>query len=648
MTARLPKFPHLALTAWLVTAGCYGHSEDGDSSSSTTTAGTLSLRARWEQADGSTTADLPGIVRTIRIAVQTQLDDGTQSQCCLAVDPRSISIDPSSGTRRLALDGLQRGSAEIRLDGFYADFAPAVATSNAVCVTAPRGIGAACVTDRPAAPAFSGKGEPIVIVPGTNTTAPDIALYSRPFVLSAFPEPASRQVNPVAFEYVVVDALHSILPSSLALTASSLALTTMHEACADGGASPCSVAGNNGLSGFRVRTEPVRVGPGQVSVRVQANSVAAPALQMDFVYSFITADLPTPTVTPSHSATSTPSRTPTTTTTRTPSTTATLTPTLTPSPTPTPTLTPSPTITHTPQPPRELAFVANSGSNTVTVVDVSTESVIATIPTEAQPQDLAVTSDGRLLLLANTGAASLSVIDTRDFTLTKTISVAGETRSVAASPSGSIAYVICEPNGTLSVIDTETLVVISTAELGGGAKDVAFTSEGRSALVTQEAAGIVALINTVSHASELEFAVGSAPQHVAVTPDGNTAYVTVAGLSALVEVDLAQPRVLGSISVGNIPGELVTSRNGTQIYVLTPADGSIAVVDRARRERVATIAGFTRPSGAALSLDGLTLLVSNRASDTLSLISTGTTGIRRVIPMGNSPTAVAVGLVPLH
>jgi len=64
----------------------------------------------------------------------------------------------------------------------------------------------------------------------------------------------------------------------------------------------------------------------------------------------------------------------------------------------------------------KLLYVANGGSRTVSALDIGTDpahpKVIATVPVQGYPHGLAVTPDGRYVVVANTLGDSLSVIDT--------------------------------------------------------------------------------------------------------------------------------------------------------------------------------------------------------------------------------------------
>jgi YVTN family beta-propeller protein len=68
------------------------------------------------------------------------------------------------------------------------------------------------------------------------------------------------------------------------------------------------------------------------------------------------------------------------------------------------------------------AYIPNSEDNTVSVISLASNSVIATIPVGSTPQVTAVSLNGGTVYIGNTGSNSISVINTTSNTVTATIS----------------------------------------------------------------------------------------------------------------------------------------------------------------------------------------------------------------------------------
>jgi YVTN family beta-propeller protein len=113
-----------------------------------------------------------------------------------------------------------------------------------------------------------------------------------------------------------------------------------------------------------------------------------------------------------------------------------------------------------------VAYVANYGSGTVSVIDTATNQVTATISVGIGPDGVAITPDGSQAYVVNNYDSTVSVIDTATNQVTATISVGIVPYGVAITPDGTQAYVTNAGNDTVSVIDTATNQVTATISVG--------------------------------------------------------------------------------------------------------------------------------------------------------------------------------------
>src|SRR6266478_4562418 len=67
------------------------------------------------------------------------------------------------------------------------------------------------------------------------------------------------------------------------------------------------------------------------------------------------------------------------------------------------------------------AYVTNSGSNTVSVIDTATNLVVSTIPVGKVPDGVAITPDGTRAYVTDAGSSTVSVIDIATNTVVATI-----------------------------------------------------------------------------------------------------------------------------------------------------------------------------------------------------------------------------------
>jgi YVTN family beta-propeller protein len=117
------------------------------------------------------------------------------------------------------------------------------------------------------------------------------------------------------------------------------------------------------------------------------------------------------------------------------------------------------------------AYITNSGSNTVSIIDTTTNTVTTTVPVGIDPCGVAVTPNGQSVYVANTGSNNVSVIDTATNQVTATVPVGINPHGVAVTPDGQSVYVTNSGNysghdNTVSVINTATNTVIATVNVG--------------------------------------------------------------------------------------------------------------------------------------------------------------------------------------
>ena len=133
---------------------------------------------------------------------------------------------------------------------------------------------------------------------------------------------------------------------------------------------------------------------------------------------------------------------------------------------------------------RPFAYVTNSNSSSVSVIDTATNTVVATIGVGNRPIGVAFTPNGSRVYVANSNSDSVSVIDTATNTVIATVIVGSFPQGVGITPDGSRAYVENTFSNSVSVIDTVTNTVIATVAVGMDPAGVAFTPNGSRAYVT--------------------------------------------------------------------------------------------------------------------------------------------------------------------
>lgn len=87
------------------------------------------------------------------------------------------------------------------------------------------------------------------------------------------------------------------------------------------------------------------------------------------------------------------------------------------------------------------AYIPNQTSNTVSVIDIATNNVVATVAVGTVPFGVAVNLNGTRAYVANVSTDDISVIDTAGATVVATVAAPNDPFGVAVNPAGTRIYV---------------------------------------------------------------------------------------------------------------------------------------------------------------------------------------------------------------
>lgn len=308
------------------------------------------------------------------------------------------------------------------------------------------------------------------------------------------------------------------------------------------------------------------------------------------------------------------------------------------------------------------AYITNAGelfdgvNDDLSIIDLSTNTVIGTVPVGDYPQGVAVNPAGTAVYVANTVSSEFTVIDTATHTST-TLPAGSFPAGVAIHPNGRYIYLtnIDFPEGlnsTVSVIDRATNTIVDDIVCGNGSIGVAVHPYGTVAYVSNISDGTVAVFDTNTHEVleriELEpvdpnEACGPVP--IVVNPRGTYVYVANRFGPSVWAINTATheftARAFGQAHVG-----IAVDPKGAVLYVPDyddsdpnlPAQGTtVAVIDTETLELITTIDGLNAPVDVSVHPDGTRIYVTNEGNDTVSVIDSVSYAQITTIAVGSKP-----------
>ncbi len=120
-------------------------------------------------------------------------------------------------------------------------------------------------------------------------------------------------------------------------------------------------------------------------------------------------------------------------------------------------------------------WAANSGDGTVSVIDVASKKVVATMDFKTKRTNrLKFTPDGKLVLMSDDGGGELVIVDVATRKERKRLKVGQGPEGTLVQPDGAKAYVALSRDNAVAVIDLKTLEVTSKIAVGNGPDGLAW------------------------------------------------------------------------------------------------------------------------------------------------------------------------------
>jgi hypothetical protein len=288
------------------------------------------------------------------------------------------------------------------------------------------------------------------------------------------------------------------------------------------------------------------------------------------------------------------------------------------------------------------AYVANKGSNTLGIYDVSNPTApvaIGSVATGSNP--IGVFVAGHYAYVTNNGANTLGVYDVSNSAspvATGSVSTGASSGPEGLYVSGRYAYVTNFSSNTLGVYDVSnpaSPVAVANISTGSNSGPRSVYLQGRYAYVTNYTAGTLAIFDVSNPASpvasgSITSGGASSPQFVYV--QGRYAYVANRNNSSMTIFDISNPagpiQMVSDSFAGSVPVSI--SVQGRYAYVLSQVNNKVYIVDVSNPtnpQLVGTITnGINTASVSAfvgIFVSGRYLYVPNNNNATLAIFDLG-------------------------
>jgi YVTN family beta-propeller protein len=323
-------------------------------------------------------------------------------------------------------------------------------------------------------------------------------------------------------------------------------------------------------------------------------------------------------------------------------------------------------------------YVANQTSNTVSVIDPSSNKLLGVIrlgdpvPGALSPlyrgqllvHGLGYSPDGKTLAVVSIASNSVALIETATNRVKKIIYVGRSPHEAFYTPDGRELWVSVRGEDYVSVIDPVRMMEVRRIQLANGPGMTIFGTDGRYAFICSSFTPEIAVVDAATDeiVKRLPQASPFCP-NIAVTPENDEVWITLKDVGK-VQVFSAKPpfEQKAMLETGPITNHVnfVNNRNGKFAYITIGGLGAVKVFRRGSApELIATISVGDLPHGIWPSGDGSRVYVALENDVSAAVIDTLTNQVIANVPIGQTsqalvyvPNAVSSGdgtdnLVPL-
>jgi DNA-binding beta-propeller fold protein YncE len=282
-----------------------------------------------------------------------------------------------------------------------------------------------------------------------------------------------------------------------------------------------------------------------------------------------------------------------------------------------------------------IAFVVNSRSASVSLIDMTKLIELRRIPVLREPHHLVLSPDGKYLLVGDTVGNEMFFLDPNTGAVERRLPIS-DPYQLGFSPNAKWLVVNGLGRDQVDVYDAATMKLVKRFPIASMPSHLAFSPDSSTVYVSLQGTDRLAAIDLTRLVVSWNVPVGSTPAGVL----WNRGHILVAdmGTDYVAEVDPADGKVINRIRTGNGAHQLFASPDGKLIYVNNRAAGTITLLDAATLASVHTYRVPGGPDDLAFAPDG-SIWITCRFDEKIAVLDPGT-GHLRTVQVGRQPHGI--------
>lgn len=319
------------------------------------------------------------------------------------------------------------------------------------------------------------------------------------------------------------------------------------------------------------------------------------------------------------------------------------------------------------------AYVVNGGSSTVSVINLTTNTVTAVIKLRdgsgtqmqgmntgnalayphhiylnASKTQLAIAAPGMDLSAGHTGAMAgmtgkLAVIDAITGLNVKVIETPIMNHNAVYSNDGKEIWTSqMDESGKVLVYDAATFALKNTIVVGKEPAEVTFSNDGTVAFVANGMSNSVTVINPTTKAILATIPVGKNPVG-AWTGADDRMYVDNEDGQTVSIIDVKTLQVVETVALGFMPGFVAYQADMKEMWVTDPKAGKVHWWKKDASGKMIRSGAFATASGShAIAFQDMTAYVTNQEAGSVSIVDVMLHKTTKTIPVGKKPNGIVI------
>ena len=291
----------------------------------------------------------------------------------------------------------------------------------------------------------------------------------------------------------------------------------------------------------------------------------------------------------------------------------------------------------------DVVVVLDSGDARITLINQATRQPIGSFATGKEPHHLMATPNNQDLIVANAVSNDLMLLDPQTGKPIGSVPDIPDPYQIGFSPDHRWFVVNCLRLNRVDIYsyDQGKFQLAKRIPLKALPSHMAFTADSKTVYISLQETNSIAAIDLATQSVMWTMKVGETPAGLWLTPGDKTLLVALTGSDAVVAVDPATRTIVKRIVTGKAAHNFRSLADGRHVLVSNRVSNTISILDMDTLTKVGDITGLRPgPDDMELSADRRWLWVTFRFARSVGVIDMQTRKLVDVIPVGKSPHGI--------